>query len=75
MSFKGHQIHDLQVRHPELRQDVDIDGRHAELVLPPTPLQPQPPCVVPEHGGLQSGVLLPGSDIIAGNQNFFFFFK
>ena len=30
--LEGHEVHDLQVRDPELGQDVDIDCGHGELV-------------------------------------------
>ena len=32
MCLEAHEVHDLEVRDPELGQDVDVDGRHAELV-------------------------------------------
>ena len=32
MRLEGHEVHDLQVRDPELGQDVDIDCGHGELV-------------------------------------------
>ena len=60
MSLEGHEIHDLQVWYPQFREDVHIDGSHAELVLPPLPpLLPEarPVSRVTEHGGLQSPVL------------------
>ena len=60
MCLEGHEIHDLQVWYPELGQDVHVDGRHTELVLPSLPaLQPlpRPGGLVTEHGGDQSPVL------------------
>ena len=32
MGLEAHEVHDLEVRDPELGQDVHVDGRHAELV-------------------------------------------
>ena len=32
MGLEAHEVHDLEVGDPELGQDVDVDGRHAELV-------------------------------------------
>ena len=46
MSFKGHEIHYLEVRYPKLWQDVDIDGGHAELVLA------LPPALLPDGVGV-----------------------
>ena len=61
MCFEGHEVHDLQVRYPQFRQDVHVDGGHAEFVLPPLPaLLPgggPGSALVAEHGGLQSAVL------------------
>ena len=60
MSLEGHEIHDLQVWYPQFREDVHVDGGHAELVLPALPSLPskvRPVGRVTEHGGLQSPVL------------------
>ena len=32
VSLEGHEVHDLEVRNPELGQNVHIDRRHGELV-------------------------------------------
>lgn len=61
MCLEGHEVHDLQVWYPEFRQDVHIDGGHAELVLPTlSPLLPgggSGGAPITEHGGLKSPVL------------------
>ena len=54
VSLEGHEVHDLEVRDPELGQNVDIDRGHGELV--PRRIV-RAGGVIPKQGGDQSRVL------------------
>ena len=55
VSLERHEVHNLEVRDPELGQNVDIDGGHGELV-PHRPVRSGGQIFV-KQGGHQSLVL------------------